>query len=537
MKFRSFLKRAIPLLCACVFLLQLIPAVPAAAADETDAQASTTVSGVWYFNETHDNFFDGWSGAMKINFESGGYQFNHLTVTSAGGLEYSYVSNSSCVCGNGRACSASQNVWVFTPDRGIYLPGAALDQTIDASAAFLSVDFGETAQPVSQDFYDWLSLNASRDSPGYLGSFIVYVDSVPYEFTGYSTDTRSISLNVNSGGCSLTCGNGQSFTIPYKGSGTLVGYAFGSSSNSAMYFPNSSYTLGKLNEFSSVRIFTVEDTSSVISAGHWVCKDSILQVDYGSPDPWPDSLDSVDFFFTSGGQSFTSISVGTKLGSLADYLRYGSTPVYCYGDSVDAAGWVSTSYASVTVAAAQKVDPAFYDWFTGCFTLSSGDDNTPVKTTVNIYDSTGKVLLKTISFSGSTAPEVTLAVTSSGCTLTSGDNVQSWVASSGFYGLSLKADSSSASYSIGDSYVFPGGSSVDQVLSFYVVSERDHGGSGGSFGDGSGVGTLFAGFGDFLSTVLSGFLSFQIVPGLSFGGMVEFFIYLALVLLFLRLVK
>lgn len=288
--------------------------------------------------------------------------------------------------------------------------------------------------------------------------------------------------------------------------------------------------------------YVVPSTDSIIKPGTWQAKKLVMTGEYSSLSAWPSSLDTVSFNFDTGDSSFSSMKYAAALAG-GNYLHYGDTAVYYYGPLSDNVGWVADSYASISVSSAQQVPAEFYNWFIQNFEFVGEDPVLPeVKTVVNIYDSTGKVLLKTISFSGSTAPEVTLAVTSSGCTLTSGDNVQSWVASSGFYGLSLKAASSSASYSIGGSYVFPGGSSVDHVLSFYVVSERDHGGSGGSFGDGSDgnvseVGTLFAGFGGFLSTVLSGFLSFQIVPGLSFGGMVEFFIYIGLLVVFIKLIS
>ncbi len=71
---------------------------------------------------------------------------------------------------------------------------------------------------------------------------------------------------------------------------------------------------------------------AIISAGNWMCKESILFVDYDAPEPWPESLSEISLSFSSAGQSFSRIYTDLKLGSLATYLYYGSTPVYCYGD-------------------------------------------------------------------------------------------------------------------------------------------------------------------------------------------------------------
>lgn len=52
---------------------------------------------------------------------------------------------------------------------------------------------------------------------------------------------------------------------------------------------------------------------------------------------------------------------------------------------------------------------------------------------------------------------------------------------------------------------------------------------------GSSAGAAFAGFGNFAMVVIRGLLDFEFAPGLSLGSIVEFFVYIALFLLFLKL--
>lgn len=417
-------------------------------------------------------------------------------------------------------CQASYQVsgaGEFLGLNGKYLPGETY--ALNPASNSDSYSFSFTSQFFDGEYSSAPTISISNDQLHiqYSGDDVtiwaIYVDgelAKTLNSTGASTWFDLSELSLDPGTYSITVAGGVSQTI-LTGTSAAVSYV-------------------------------VPSTDSIIKPGTWQAKKLVMTGEYSSLSAWPSSLDTVSFNFDTGDSSFSSMKYAAALAG-GNYLHYGDTAVYYYGPLSDNVGWVADSYASISVSSAQQVPAEFYNWFIQNFEFVGEDPVLPeVKTVVNIYDSTGKVLLKTISFSGSTAPEVTLAVTSSGCTLTSGDNVQSWVASSGFYGLSLKAASSSASYSIGGSYVFPGGSSVDHVLSFYVVSERDHDGSGGSFGDGSDgnvseVGTLFAGFGGFLSTVLSGFLSFQIVPGLSFGGMVEFFIYIGLLVVFIKLIS
>jgi len=95
-----------------------------------------TVSGIWVFDDTIDTTPE---VSQMVNYTSNGVNFTEMGVDSASGMiGILFYTNDS----NTNAYSGSTSTW--------------------SDEAYKTVDFGNTSQTVSDDFYNWLTANATK---------------------------------------------------------------------------------------------------------------------------------------------------------------------------------------------------------------------------------------------------------------------------------------------------------------------------------------------------------------------------------------
>lgn len=277
------------------------------------------------------------------------------------------------------------------------------------------------------------------------------------------------------------------------------------------------------------------DQTAVLQAGQWECNSLVMTGEYVDLTPWPDGLASVQMNFSSGDQDYNEFR-GQYSPLYGDCVYYDNTLVYKYSDltGTAAASWQNMAYALVYLVDDQEVPQAFYDWFTANFSRLGSDIVPPSYfTTVNIYDSTGLVLLHSIKFNGSDgAPVSTLTVTHDGCTISCGQLSTTWTAGdSAFSGFAMSAASGVPIYQPGSSYTLPGGEKSDLVINLYVVKDD------GSAGDAGEAGAVLSGFADFLIKPVMAFFNVEFIPGFSFGKIALVAFLLGLVFWFLKVSK
>lgn len=140
--------------------------------------------------------------------------------------------------------------------------------------------------------------------------------------------------------------------------------------------------------------------------------------------------------------------------------------------------------------------------------------------TGSVYDRFGDTLFGSYAFSGESPSYLTLIVTSEDITIQYGSLSKSWPASDGFLGV---YDSNGVFYGIGTHTIEADATSHSLTLDFYTSFASSENNSDYS---------SFAAFGNFIKTVLGGFLGFSILPGLTFGGLLAVFVVLGIVKLF-----
>lgn len=143
--------------------------------------------------------------------------------------------------------------------------------------------------------------------------------------------------------------------------------------------------------------------------------------------------------------------------------------------------------------------------------------------TGKMFDRTGDVCYGSYAFSGEDPAFITLIVASDSVTVQYGVLSQGWPVDDGFLGL---YDSNGVFYGVGGTYTISSSSDDHTLkLDFYTSFA-------GSSASGSVDFSAYSGFGSFIVSVLGAFLSFSILPGVSFGGLLSICLIIAIVKLF-----
>ena len=274
-----------------------------------------------------------------------------------------------------------------------------------------------------------------------------------------------------------------------------------------------------------------DPTYGLLSA-QWECKKLVMTGEYVPLSAFPDGYSTIPLEFTSAGKSFSSInySFDAKKGWC---LYYDSTLVYQYSDltGTAASSWINDAYPYIYILPKQTVPEWCYTWLTTCYQIIGSDPFVPqFTTTVNIWDAAGTSLLHSVSFTGNTAPAPVLAVTSSGCSISTMDQTSTWDASgTPFYGLRYAA-SSSADYKPGSYSMLLGGDYENVKIDLYVVDQAP------PASDNSDVSDLTSLFGPIFQSVFA-FFTLEFVPGFSFGRIFDIALVVGLLFFFLKFAK
>lgn len=451
--------RKITVTVALVALLFSLCGVPAFAATSDTA----LISGVWVFNPTHDQYYDDYVGGCSVEFTSGDVSFNHIEVTSSGGLVYGLTSEGKvCTCSDGTPCGLLQEYHIFSIDRGLLVLRNARAGT-DISDEFLTIDFGDTPVAIPTGLYNWIRMNANPNVAATRGDFTVYVDGEQYRFPAYSSYSFPVKLRVTDDGCELfTERSGAKKHL--SSTGKIVGLSETSGSTSATYTPGNTYDLGVISSFSTVSLYTVQYTLS----GEWIGKSSLSA--------WPESLSNqtISLSFSSNGVSYSSMKSMMYLSTGGQSLYYGDTRAYSFGVLEQDVGWVQSYLSKVYFDTPQVVPKAFYDWFTSNYRYAGTEETRNVfSATVNIYDFPGTTLLQSFSASSTgVSPAVSANLSDSGAIFLFDQTQFSWSASD-FKGFSLIANSGDVDYPIGDTYDLMPGVASDVTINLYLFDDSE----------------------------------------------------------------
>lgn len=412
---KNKIKRSIPLLLALAILISCLPVVSSSA-------ASLALSGTYRFDST----LTGEDASMSISF-------------SCEGRDYSEI-------------EWSNGILYYDSLEAYRAPHGWVDQN------YRYIDFGSSPQPIYQEFDIWFSANASSYSPSPLLHTYITIGSSVYTFLAEQGAVYSpeVEFEVTQDGCIMTDENGEvkqwfaSRTYPF------LGFSSTPSSSSIAYYPGDSGSFGGDPSDSHAYLYPVYDTVA--------------------PDPDPDPGSSFSTSITVGsstvvcsGTSTASPTVDvtvTSSGLTLSYLgKVHSFPVFAVG---------GTFLGISTSPDASSPTYAVGDKFT-CPGVTGSDVSYqyfPVFDYVFITTVYVNGVPYLFSGNGSASPDVTMTVSFSGATFTSGSLTRKWnfTGSDSFIGFS-SVEGGNISYSPGNSYTLRGVSGAD--MDYYLFAPND----------------------------------------------------------------
>lgn len=242
---------------------------------------------------------------------------------------------------------------------------------------------------------------------------------------------------------------------------------------------------------------------------------------------------------TSGYLTLSSLVTDRSSGDVELTLSNGSKDTYSFGTSLEDATYEYDSDGQISV----------YAYSTSIYTCS-----------VVIYDPNGSVV-DSFSFSGETqlsdlimthtaawgngSHTLSFEFSHLGVASTHEFTYSGTVGSVWYRNVGVGSGKADATTTFTFSFATNGelyiGLSDDAYVPSYFSSGHTNGGGSGGSGNSGSLATVslssFSYFGSFIVTVLGGFLSFEIFPGLSFGGIFSFFVAVCLALWLLKILS
>jgi len=341
-------------------------------ANATEQAEAKTVSGVWVFKETLEH---PGTQTVPVSFTSNGQDFKSIAFSGDYGLLVQYIDL--------RDLIAPVELEVY--DEGW------------TNEAYRTVDFGSTEQEVSDEFYTWLTSNASVKTSGpeaktVKGKWVFNETLVPSPY--------------------FTC---EGFNVSFKSNGTdfkAIWEDGESTSNYIMYMrvtveelPSDDIEAVYYNEqWASDAYRTVDfgDDAQEVPEGFytWFTANAVEQTDTGEDEPeenctvsgkWlfgetvdvgTEFSEEVDFTSTNqdGNEACTYASMTVASGFIGNQLNYGG--VFAY----NADGWENEAMRTVDFGEdEQAVSEAFYTWLTANATkrADTGEDEPEENCTVS----------------------------------------------------------------------------------------------------------------------------------------------------------
>lgn len=415
---KNKIKRSIPLLLALVILISCLPVVPSAAASPA---ASLELSGTYRFNSTLT-----------------GEDVSQLISFSCEGRDYSEI-------------EWSNGILYYDSLEAYRAPHGWVDQN------YRYIDFGSSPQPIYQEFDDWFSANASSYSPPPLLHTYVTIGSTTYTFLADqgAVSSPEVEFEVTQDGCTLTDENGEVKQWLSSGTYAFLGFSSTPSSSSIDYYPGDSDTFGGGSSDSHVYLYPVydkvapdpdPDPGSPFSTSITVGSSTVVCSGTSTASP------TVDVTVTASGLTLSYLGTvrslpvsavgGTFLGISTS--PDASSPTYAVGDQFTCSG-VTGSDASYQ----------YYPVFDYVFITTVYVDGVPYLFPGN----------------RSASPDVTMTVSFTGATFTSGSMTRQWNAGfDSFTGFS-SVDGGNISYHPGYSYTLRGVSGANMDYFLYTPND------------------------------------------------------------------
>lgn len=324
------------------------------------------------------------------------------------------------------------------------------------------------------------------------------------------------------------------FAVEAPGAGyELLGISLSSGSTVPDYFCDQSYYVGGTASDVNVYLYSVWSQSSsssrTVSAGTWLANFEVSACPTGL------AGQDVPFVFSTSSSLASSVS-SVRWSSSGEAFLYtddvhGSVRVYYYKNSVGATGWSDAPYRLITISDDQTVPAAFYEWFVSNFSLVSVTDTVTSQISGSLYHYSERVQIYgntiigayTLSFSFDGETVVVKALQ---------DGTTVWTEN-----LSIGEEYTYVTllFNAGDGvstiYLSPDATYTSDLLACdcnFTVSFGEY--SSGDYV--SGDYADYSGFGSFVVTVLGGFLSFSILPGVTFGGLLAICLIVSIIKLF-----
>lgn len=389
--------------------------------------------------------------------------------------------------------------------------------------------------PGKNDTTHLYTMHSASSAVGY--STKVYVDNV-LKFTASGDDHAPLlTLTPRSTGhlvIDAESASTQIVALDAPGAGfELFGVSLSSNKDVPDYISDQSFSCGGVASDVTVYLYSswAESSSSyrTIPVGTWKANPTLTACPSGL------AGQDIPLVFSTTSPLASSVS-SVRWSSSGDSFLYfddvhDTVCVYYYDNSIGDTGWCHAPYRLITISDAQTVPVAFYEWFILNFSLASATDSVTSQISGSLYHHSQRVQI----YGDTVVGGYTLAFSFDGEAVVVNalqDGLTVWSET-----LSVNEEYSSVTLLLntGDGvstiYLTPGGTFTSDFLacdSNFTVRFGDY--VSGDYV--SGDYADYFGFGSFLVTVLGGFLSFSILPGVTFGGLLAVCLIISIVKLF-----